>query len=206
MSLCSTMTMVFPQLIYGCLCATMLYLETQVLREGDYLVSYYAAVGFQPAKCLLMLAFPLVTIKYTNNVVFTQRPNYKKENEDALVTFVGAVLANAFSLKSYKVLHFIGVGLWLYGVQVLTILRRNRRNATNGATHTVGRIERLILTYQKILSVAFGISYSLKYKATTQLIQFAIILLYTLWYGKELVQVGSGFPNKCAISSTEDSE
>ena len=109
------MTMVFPQLIYGCLCATMLYLETQVLREGDYLVSYYAAVGFQPAKCLLMLAFPLVTIKYTNNVVFTQRPNYKKENEDALVTFVGAVLANAFSLKSYKVLHFTGVGLWLYG-------------------------------------------------------------------------------------------
>jgi hypothetical protein len=63
-----------------------------------------------------MLAFPLVTIKYTNNVVFTRRPNYKKENEDALVTFVGTVLANAFSLKSYKVLHFIGVGLWLYGV------------------------------------------------------------------------------------------
>ena len=198
--------MVFPQLIYGCLCATMLYLETQVLRKGNYLVSYYAATGFQPAKSLLMLAFPLVTIKYTNNVILTQRPNYRKENEDALVTFVGAVLANTCSLKNCKVLHFIGVGLWLYGVQVLTILRRNRKNVTNGATHTLGRVEWLILTYQKILSIAFGISYYLKYKATTQLIQFAIILLYTVWYGKELMQIGSGFPSKYAISSTEDSE
>jgi hypothetical protein len=196
----------FPEITYGCLCATMLHLETQVLREGDYLVSYYASAGFQPARLLLMSAFPLVAIKYANNVIFTQRPNHRKENEDVIVTLLGAVLANACSLKNYKILHFVGVGLWLYGLQILTILRRGRGDSTNGATHTMGRVERLILTYQEVLSVGFGISYFLKYKAVTQLIQFGIILLYSLWYGKELMQIGSGFPGKHVGRSIEAPE
>ena len=188
-----------PQIVYGCMCGTMLYLETQVIRRGDYLVSYYAARGFLPAQLLLLIAFPLIAFKYLNNVCFSTVPNSRKEKEDLFVTLPGAILANVFSLIHYKVLHFAGVGLWLYGLQVLAVLRQRR---VDRYEHRFCRLERLVLLYQGVLSCGFGISYVLKYKAVTQLIQFAIILLYSLWYGKDIMQVGSGFRSTLL---TEDS-
>ena len=169
----------------------MLHLETQVLRKGDYLVSYYAARGFRPAQHLLLLAYPLVALKLMNNVVFSAKPNLQKEMQDAIVTLVGAFLSNRFTMSEHKSLHFVGVGFWLYGLQFLALVRerKERNDGQKCKKYTLTHAERVIIGYQSVSTVTFGLSYFLRSKPVTQLAQFAIILTYGLWYGKDLLPV-----------------
>ena len=182
-------------LIYGTLVSTMLYLETKVLREGNYLVSYYSAKGFMPAKYLTFLAYPLAIIKYINNILFSSKPNYSKETQDFIITFIGAFFSNKFSMIDYKALHFFGIVLWLYGLQLLALIRERKelRKNHNQGKYTLSYPEKVIVGYQSVFSIIFGICYLLKLKPITQLSQFVIIMLYTLWYGKDLLQIGAGF-------------
>ena len=182
-------------LIYGSLVSTMLYLQIKVLRQGNYLVSYYSAKGFLPAKYLLFLAYPLVNLKYINNILFSNKPNYSKETQDFIITFIGAFLSNKFSMIDYKALHFLGIVFWLYGLQFLALVRERKelRKNHNQGKYALSYPERVIIGYQSVFSIIFGICYLLKLKSITQISQFAIILLYTLWYGKDLLQIGAGF-------------
>lgn len=183
--------------VFGGLTYALLHLQRQVMRKGNHLVSYYAANGFLPAECMLLLVYPLLLNKCFTNVLCSNKSSHSKETQDFVVTLTGAVLSNEFSVLRFKSLHFIGVILWLYGLPILALARawneRKERVDQDKRVHSLTRSEIIILGYQSFFSVIFAIAYSLKMSSVAQISQFGIILLYTLWYGKDLAQVGSGF-------------